>query len=439
MVVKSLATHAEVVKSIQADTYPTYFEYKCQFTVNGLVIDTLKTVEIDIAEDYANGYGAAIIISVAMILDDYMQKVYPNRNALTCTLVKKAVTTGVTAVTPLMSTTVEYSVVPLDNVDMAASAKVNFDGKLGIGTFKFQLIPLPLEKLRLETVSGVYPEAAAIDVLKVLLGNATRKRATNSSNAFTGFAATEPPKEIKVKPQLIIKPTNVLDLPTYLQKHCGGIYNHGIGCYFYNTFWYIYPLYDCTRYDRAKRTLDIAVLPQQQTIGIDKTYAYVNNRAFILITAEFQETDNRDVKMLNKGNGVRFSNATVMFDEFTTRGGNKATTDITKNVSQFVLSERETGDQYAPFSDNEITDNVAQELSKLSARMGTEVTMRWKYANPDILYPGMPVKVHFPVEGGVKERLGVLLAIQTYGRTLQPEMTAMKVGMEVALKLFLAD
>lgn len=439
MVSKSLVTHAEIVKTIQAETYPTYFEYKAQFITDGVVIDTLKTVELDVAEDYSHGYGAVIIVSVAMIIDDYLQKLYPNRNKLTCTLVKTAVTAGVTAVTPLMNTTIEYSVVPLDNIDIAASANVNFDGTLGVGTFKFQLIPLPLEKLRLETVSGVFPDVAAMDVLKVLLGRATRKRATSNVNAFTGFAATESPKEIKVKPQLIIKPTNVLDLPTYLQKHCGGIYNHGIGCYFHNTFWYVYPLYDCTRYDRTKRTLDIAVLPQKQSLGIDKTYAYVNNRAFILITSNFKEEDTRDLKALNKGNGVRFSNATVMFDSFTTRGGNRATTDINKNVSQFILSERETGDQYAPFSDKEITDNVAEELSKLSARTGTEVTMHWKYANPDILYPGMPVKVHFPIEGGVKERLGVLLAVQTYARTLQPEMTARKMGIEVALKVFLAD
>lgn len=440
MVMKTVSLHAEQVAKVQSKRYPTYFEYRCQFIVNGEVIDTLKVVTVDIACDYEGSYAPSMTITVAMILSDYESKVYPNRNKLTATITKVTIADEATVTLPQMSNVTEYSVVPLENVDIGASANVTYAGDLAMGSFTFQLIPLPIEKLRLETVGGVYVDSTALDVLKVLLGNATKRRATTSANAYLGFTATEQPKEVKRKAQLIIKHgTFLLDLPTYLQKHCGGIYNHSIGCYFHNKLWYTFPLYDTSRYNRTARILDIAVLPQRQAGGIDKTYSLENNRAFVLITGSFSEIDDRDIKYLNQGNGVRFANATQMFDSFTTSSKNVATTDLTKNVSQFVLGTRETGDQSVPFSSKPITDNVCHELSKISQRLGTVVTMHWKYANPDILYPGMPVKVHFPDESGTKERLGVLLASQTFLRSLQPELTAKRMGAEVSLKVFLAD
>lgn len=438
MVTKSVTPYAEILDQIKKSNVPTYFKYQCEFEVDGLVIPTLKVIAIDENHNYITGSCGEITITVGMHLDAYEQKLYPNRTRLRA-VIKKSYLNGELEIKGI-NNIAYYAVVPLENSDRQASSSINYDPSMGIGQFTFQLIPAPIEKLRLETVGGAFVDSTALDVLMVLLGGRTKARATSSDNAFLGFSKVDPPKEMRPKPQIIIDHlTPLLELPSYLQKRCGGIYNHSIGCYFHAQRWYTFPIYDTSRYDRTKRILDIAILPPKQSLGIDKTYDYANKRAFVLGTAEFKETDVRDLQHLVKGNGVRFTNASQVWESFAPTAGNKSSTDLRANVSQFVVTERSGGDQSVPFSDAKITDNVCEELSKINARNGSIVEMMWKYANPDILYPGMPVKIHFPVEQGTKERLGVLVGALVYISSIEDEMTASRMGIEIALRIFLAD
>lgn len=438
MVAKSAEKHAETIELIAKSDFPIYHEMLCQFLCDGQIIDVLKVVAYDERDDYKQGFGGEIVITVSMILSDYMNKLYPSRNKLTCAITRyiKVKDEGVIQ---SRGVTTEYSVVPMDNTDLDASSVVAFDSTMEITQVSFQLIPLPLNQLSMETVSGIFYQEKALDILKVLLGNATKKYTKDLEHAFIGVTAQESPKEVRVKPQIIIKPIPILELPAYLQKFCGGIYNHDIGCFYKYRLWYVFPLYDTTRYERTKRVLDIAVLPPKETVGYDKTYNVINERVMVLITADFQEMDTRDIQRINQGNGVRFINATQHFESSATEKDNKTVANVTDNVAQFIVGERETGEQVAPFSDVWATDNVSREISKLSARAGTFVTMLWKYANPEVLYPGMPVKVLYPKNGEIIERTGTLLQTQTFGRTLQAEMTAKKLAYEIALLVFLGD
>lgn len=438
MAIKTVSTYKEVLEQIRTATAPCYFTYSCEFELDGVVIPTVKVIAIDQAHDYVNGFAPSFTITVAMYLDVYERDLYPVRNKVRAVL-KKTPLNGTLEV-PGISNLNYYTVVPLDHVDRAASTSVDYDPSRGMGNFTFQLIPAPIEKLRLETCGGCFVDCTTLDVLMVLLGEATKRRATTGDTAFQGFSKVDAPKEMRVKPQIIIPHgTPVLDLPSYLQRSCGGIYNHSIGCYYYANKWYTFPIYDTGRYDRTKRVLDIAILPPTQALGYEKTYAYTNQRAFVLSTSSFQAKDTRDRQHLLKGNGVRFSNASQIWDSFAPTQGNKSTTDLTKNVSQFVITEREDGNQSVPFSDTGITDNICEELSKINARNGREVVLTWKNANPDILYPGMPVKIHYPMETGTKEALGVLLETKVFVAATSGQMTTEKMASEIALKIFLAD
>jgi hypothetical protein len=146
-------------------------------------------------------------------------------------------------------------------------------------------------------------------VSKALLASETAKIKVEEDIAFKGVDMVEPNNENKSEHIIVRHGTRLFDLPIYAHKHLGGIYNAGIGCYYQSRYWFIYPLYDTTRFNKAKKTLVIVKVPTLRARAIERTYRNEGDTLYVIGTSNSEIDDDAGTNFSNKGNGVRFADA----------------------------------------------------------------------------------------------------------------------------------
>src|SRR5690606_10321837 len=86
----------------------------------------------------------------------------------------------------------------------------------------------------------------------------------------------EPHNEEKIKHIIFPNNTPVLAVPTFMQERHTGVYTGGIGNYLQvykgKRTWFVYPLFDITRFDEPVEKVIFYSVPSQQYEGMDKTF-----------------------------------------------------------------------------------------------------------------------------------------------------------------------
>lgn len=274
---------------------------------------------------------------------------------------------------------------------------------------KFQLTDPLVERLRMESVGGIFPDTSCADLLSFLLTDINQKLQLDEENKIEGVDFFEPTLKEKQKQIVLPHATRFVEAPDFLQSKVGGIYNAGLGFYLQKKHWYVYPLYDLTRFDKSLKTLTLVNVPKNRMPGAEVTYRTTGNQVIALITGATKFRDDSESQILNEGNGVRFLDARKLMDGFSETSKNRTTILRANNNNEFVAEQRKTGLNNVHASPVRITSNNFVELSRLAQRAGAPFQCVWENSNPDLLYPGMPVKYMYVVNGEVKEALGVLI------------------------------
>ncbi len=437
MAVVDSAIYEEVVAQISAIARPASYKLKLDIIVDGLILESIKVIAEDGTRNFENSYADSIVVTAQFLVSTFERYIYNNRTKLKATI--RAIPIGESTDAENLASSIlerQYSAILVETRDFSLQGLPNYNGDLGIGEFQFQLVNPAIEQFRLMTGGSCFHKQNPGQVVKGLLTYLSQQIKVPDKYQIKGVELWPPDNQDVLKHVIVPATTPAPDIPGYIQKYAGGVYNHGIGYFLYMNIWYVYPLYDHTRYERAKTTLDLFIIPKNRSTGSTRTFQYREGRLQVLITGDVRHKDSTDLQHLNAGNGVRFMKASPTFNQFAEVKGNRAFTNTDKTTAQFLINKREGINQSVRLSDNPITDNVCYEMSKLAARNGQIMVLVWENSRPDLLLPGMPLRIYYGAEKGYSTLTGTLLNVTYVTQLDSPGVTNERYRTSTALYVF---
>ena len=204
-----------------------------------------------------------------------------------------------------------------------------------------------------------------------------------------------------------------------------GVYGNGLGSYLTNGMWYIFPLYNVERYLRdTSNKLTIINVPQNEMIGNNNSYFMDKSKKelYIFATGKTKHIDSSD-RYLNKvGTGFRSVNSSNLLDTFVQKKKGVLTVPKGQNLMSVTFDDRDT-DLENINTTRPITGNRFKEASRVTKAFTNTVVLNWEFSNLDLLYPNMPLKLIYKVNGVPNLLYGVLNGIQTTIETSQQSIT----------------
>ena len=251
-------------------------------------------------------------------------------------------------------------------------------------------------------------------VVKYLLAKHSKELTkSEEEDAFKGVDFIECNNKDEREHLIIPNGTNLVDLPVYVQKHGGGLYSTGIGNYYQNKHWFVYPLWDTQRYDKAIKTIKIVKVPVTRYTNIERTYRQEGDTLYMLATSNSEIADDNYNGFTETGNGTRFADSRRYIRDFVEVKDNKAVAKREKNTHEFLFVDRGDIKNAVFHSKKRINSNPYVARSELAGKKGQIYNFIWENSNPDLLFPAMMVKIHYLDSDELMELNGVLLASNT--------------------------
>lgn len=444
MEIENSSLWREVETIVQNTTKPVHFTWKAAIHVNGETHIPLKLLSIDTVQDFESNYADEVMITVAIGGGTYAKRIYPFQDAIDITLYKTPLMEAADVVneeeersSERYTATLVENGNPLIEANMHGSPSEEALNLTSIFEVTFQLVSKGLEQLRMKSVGRIYRNATAESVIKAVLTNDSQDLKVDDIHLPKGVTMVESPNK-EVKPHIIIPHgIKLVNVPQYVHNHCAGVYSAGLGYYLFGDYWHVFPCYDTTRFNKANRTMTLINIPANKMPGIERTYRNDGRNLVVLATGDVRMKDNTESMQLNIGNGVRFAlTKGMMRGEFTQAKGNKVAGMRGVSTSEFVATQRRTGQNNVHVSPVGFTSNPYLEHSKLAARQGALMSFVWENSRPDLLVPGMAVKVLYMEEGEVKELYGTLLKAHHYAQLRGQGMMATRYVTQSALAVF---
>lgn len=425
------AVYTSTLKKILAAPRPVFNNLKAEFKTPTLTFYPYRVISFDQSCDYAGGFMEESFIEVLFTLEQYKQHVYPSRNNLLVSITHTPVSEQLGSVLQGAKNRVsKYRAQLLDAKDpglisiRGVSPAPGMDGNKAFYPVVFQLIPQAMDKLRFVKVGGLYSGHTPADLCKALLTQAAAGVQGTDDDKVKNIDIAKPDNVKKLQHLNVPHGTEVYNLPGYIQKKVGGIYNHDIGIFLHEQILYVYPLYDTSRFNKTEYAVDFFIIPKVQLPTTERSYFMESKRLSVAITGGLKHIDLSDARQSNEGTGTIFSLATKSFDGFAAIDENKATFDASKTTAGIKLSDRDSKLENAQISKNRVTDNVAAELSKVASRTGQFAQFVWNNSDPSLLYPGMPMRLTFDSSEGTQQMYGCVVAVESHTEPNNPSFTA---------------
>lgn len=422
MEIDNLPIYQEIQSIINDGPKPVYFTWTAIIHVGEDEFEAIKLIDIDFKKDYVNNFSDEILLRLLIPYGLWGKVIYPNRTKLEITLIRKPIE-EVADVDKKDEDieSIKYTAVPLvtDRLPIPTGKEVNtltmreMDMK-SVFPVDFQLFDKSIERLRMVTVGGIFRRTSAADVIKSVLATESAKVKIKTGKTFEGVDIVEPDNKEKREHVLVPYGTKIYDLADYAQFNIGGVYSTGINCYFHNKYWFVYPLFNTARLDKAKKTAVILKVPKNRYTGIERTYKEDGDTLYILGTSDSDFTDDAGTNFLQDGNAVRFADSRRFLRDIIKKGNNKAIISRSKVNHEFSFKKheddvREDELQNSQLSRARINSNPFSERSSMASKYGAFYIFHWENADPSLLFPGMMIKIHFLDKNVMKELHGVLL------------------------------
>lgn len=385
---------------------------------SGNTYTPLQVNAINIRADYIKGYADEITCTMMIPLGKYAYKVYPNRTKLEISLTKL----------PLGESSSDLSWNAQPQSERYSAYLVDGDKAPNVGQGRetvaedvldrtdillvsFQLTNKAVEKIRMISVGGIFRNTTVKDTILAVLTKESQNVKVENKRAIDGVDLVAPKNISKRDHILLPQGIKLFDVCDYIHNNVG-VYNAGIGSYIYNKIWYVFPLYDTTRFNESKLTLSVIVLPSNKFPQLERTYRKIGNSLTILITSDTGFKDDAGSSYLNNGNAVRFADANNFMSGINQTKDNTTLISRAKNVNEFKLEDRPDKVNHVTVTEKKITANPYTEYSKLLARKGGVFNAIWENSNPTLLVPGMVTRISYFDDQEIKEIYGVLLGAQ---------------------------
>lgn len=406
----------EVTRVISNGKSEAYYYFSAALIIEDKRYNFVKVMSLDIVRDYYDKTSDYLNLIALVPGGTYVKRIYPNRDNLKIEITKVPLTeVGDGNDTSRSATKTIYKAIMEDTgnprieqnaMNVPDEEAMNLTNLLDI---RFQLLDLTYDKLRQIEIGGIYRKLDNEEVMKTVLNEVTTKISTDKE--VVGFGVDIVPMKDKSKREHIILPSGLkaIDLPSYLQEKCGGIYSTGLGQYLQDGFWYIFPKFDYKRFQEVTRTATIINVPAKIMPNIERTYLKEGSDLTILATGTTRFKDNTVVEKKQDGNGGRITSSEKIFEGFTETKNNKTVAKRKENNKEFIVSEKSDKENYAPTEKNSITDNIYSLTSKLAGREGFLIALTWQNSVPSLIYPGMMVKILYLDEGKIRDVIGCVI------------------------------
>lgn len=272
-----------------------------------------------------------------------------------------------------------------------------------------QLIDPIEETLRNIYVGSIYKDVVPAQLVQYLLTRYTTNISSNPDNKIKGVDLVDGYNQTPRKQLIIDQRTPLSQVPRFIQDNFG-VYAADIGFYLKSLMWYVYPLYDHTRFNKEEDVVTIVILPAKQTPIQTRTYRLNDKHLFILIFDTPEIIDNTESNQVNLGNGTRFIDAERLFGGYGEVEDNKFTIDRGSNSYEFKSYDRKGGVQVAPVNPDMVTANPFKVYSEQARNNSPYLTVKWYNGDHSLLYPGMPARIITWEGEEVVERNGTLLS-----------------------------
>jgi hypothetical protein len=428
MTVENTALQEEVDEITSQQAKPVHFRWEALISMTGQVdIDVMKVMGLDFNRDYEKNVGDEIMVELVLPMGTYQHQVLPNKSNLTITLKRTLLEEGTgSAVAGAQLYTQAYRGIVMDSSSMAlegnslASSSPQAANLLSTVSVKFQLKDLTVEQSRMQSTGGIVKGAKVGDTVKALVTQMAQNLSVDKNHQIKGVQMTDANNDQVYDHISIPHGTRAMDIPAYIEHHYGAPYSAGMGSYIQEGIWWIYPLYDLTQYDKAKKTLTVINIPKNRMPNANRTYRTTYNQVILLCTGQVAHADVSEHLQLDQGNGSRYADATQLFDNFATVKDNKATAYRATNVNEVLGQNRPTGLNNIQKGSRAITANPMLQLSQLSQRLGSVLSVTWENSLPSLITPGMPCRFMYEINGQIFEVKGSVIKTQTHMTPIAP-------------------
>lgn len=426
MALVSSQLYREVLSITSQGVKPVHYRYEFEIVANGVTHKTIAGAAFSVLRNYLKDYAEDARVELLLPAGTFLYDILPYRRDLKIRIygyphfevLDMEDSRGV----PTMR---EYKAVPFDTTDATVNqAQPTASTKdaaniSSANTYTFQLIDPVVEQLRLVQIGGIYRAQTPADLLRALLTYYSQRLDFPADQKPLGVGMVTANNQEQRLTTIIPHGSPLVDqrdgtegLARRLQYREGGIYNGGIAAFYQSRHWHVFPPYDVTRYETAKRKLTIANIAEKDLRQPERSYRDDGNNVYIIATGEVKYRDQSEHEQLNSGNGVRWSNSSKMFNGMLSGDGNSAQANRSNVMTEIVGDQNPQKLAYAPMAKQSISSNSCAQMTPLAFKRGSMIQLSWEHANIEILQPGMPARVLYERQGVIEILDGVLVGAE---------------------------
>lgn len=379
-----------------------------------------KVISLDIQRDYVSNFADKTIIRVAIPGGLYAYRIFPNLDDLEVALARDPIyntNRGRDLTRDKLIETYTAILVNPQHPTVNKEDEMPDEETLNIANLieiDLELVSKTVEEIGMISVGGIFRNTTTEEVVKTIMSNENCTFKKDKNLMVKGVDMIESSTKDKREHIMIPHGTRLIDIPNYIQKKCGGVYNSGMGYYLQDKYWYIYPAYDHTRIRDTERVVTFVNIPKNKLPFIERTFRWNDKQLIALATGDIKIDNPVDIKKRNTGNGVSFTLAKTVLHDMVTTGGDKATINRKESNTEAKTSDRKDGKVYMPVSSTRITDNSLEEFSKIAETQSGMLVLVWENSEPFVIKPGMMARVFYMDNDNVNSIVGVITGAQHY-------------------------
>ena len=441
--------HDSVVKNFVAECVskarPVHWNYTMTIGTDKGVVKVFRVTSVHRYGNFVNNYTDDIQVEGIMDTKAFFDKVVPSQNNLQCTLIATQYSESGNIAIDSGTPKIRRFKGLLMNIPERGLSDSTGEGReipnpdLTYTKFSIQLIDSQVLDLKMATFACMFNKTIPFEALCMALDS------IGSDYGIAGINRHVPPDVKTERMMLVPRGTLIKDLAHYIQKSYG-IYNHGVGLYVHYIkeayYWCLYPLFNNKRYQKEKDKLTITVVDQNYANMEDgqqkRTYFVDDGNVGIYVTTDINVQKDR-YDELNNSTGVQYINHKKLVDDTRSDiGPNKVYKDGENALASMDFVGRPDGLQNLTQVYQE-TMNTANLSSSIVGNQGNYLKLTWKYADPDLIQPGIPVKIRYIGDDNIKTLYGTVheyhaVSLLPQGSPLETAMTT-----HVVLNIYVTD
>lgn len=431
------------VEDISAQAQPVHAYWSADIHTPSLTVPAMKVLSVDEIEDFTENFSDIVVLRVAVPAGQFATKVYPNKSQLEITLYRNAigeVSSGENIDDPRQSERYVATLFDRGSPIMdARGQQIPTEDSLDLTKIEivdFQLFSKAVEQVRMHSVGGRFRRHTPKEILEGLFASESRKLSVDGQQIPDVVDVTDPSNTAVREHYDLPHGIKLIDVPSFIQRECGGIYSTGLAYYLKKEAWYFWGAFDTTRFNKADYTLTMIVVPSHKLPGSERTYRLDGKNLVVLVTGDVKFLDDSEQQQLNHGNGVRSGDASTVMTDWVTVENNKATASRGASNNEFVGQPRPNGNNNIQISPRAMSANSFELSSDIARRQGSHFDLLWENSNPRLLRPGMPVRVLYLDNDEIKILDGAPIRYASYVETVGPGLLSTRHRQNTRITLF---